>query len=494
MASIVKNPLTVPFVGSDGYDGQVSADQRGRRRRATRLAAVAVVGVFGGLVALALAPPVRRTVGPGQVSLSALPAWHGASALALPPFGEVTAATHSAPLRLELRVDQVDIESLERTFETDDPEAALRADAQRALSPLLRTLVLRSLVAALAGGLVAVALLPRRAPHRLLVGGASATGAVALLLAWSWVSYDATAFDDATFVGPVERAPALLEAAQRHVAGLSDVRDRVEVLSRQVSALYAAVEKDPVEATTTILHVSDIHSNPLGIEIVEQLAAAFDVDAVLDTGDLTSFGNTVEARITDLIDDLDVRYLFVPGNHDSPATRMLIAATPGVTLLDGQVVTVRGIRILGMADPTFTATNEIDTKAANARRVAAAGSAAASVRRLQPDLLAVHDERQAGTSYGLVPVIVSGHLHHRRDRTRMGTRALVVGSTGATGLGAFTVDADLAYEAELLRFDGDRLVAIDYVTLDGVSGEFAVQRRIVDQRFTRAPLDGPGVR
>lgn len=477
-----------------GTTARVSADTRGRLLRAVRLAAIAVLGVLGGLVALALAPPAHRPVGPGELSVRALPARHGASALALPPFGEVTAATHVAPLRLELRVERLDIDELERALGTDDPEAVLRADAQRALAPLLRMLVLRSVVAAVVGGLIAVALLPRRAPHRFLIGGGSAAAMVLLLLGWSWASYDTRAFDDATFVGPVQRAPALLDAAQRHVAGLSDVRDRVQVLARQISALYAAVEADPVEGTTTVLHVSDIHSNPLGVEIVDQLSTAFDVDAVLDTGDLTSFGNPIEARIADLIDDLDVPYLFVPGNHDSPATRMLIAATPGVTLLDGQIVTVGQVRILGMADPTFTATNEIDTNEANARRLAHAGLVAARVRRLQPDVLAVHDERQGSSSYGLVPVMVSGHAHRRRDRTIDGTRSLVVGSTGATGLGAFTVDTDLAYEAELLRFTGEQLVAIDYVKLDGVSGEFAVQRRLVEDGFSRAPLLGPGAR
>lgn len=463
-------------------------------RRALPLVAFAVAGVLGGLLALALAPAARADVGPGQMSLRAV-AGRGVSALALPPFGEVTAGTHGAPVRLELRVEQVDLERLQQLFETADPEEALRADVEAGLAPLLHAFAFRSLVAALVGGLLVGAVLPRRAPHRFALCAGSSVVVVAGLLGWTWASYDTAAFERSRFVGPIERAPALLEAAQGQLGGLAEVRDRVAVLSEQISALYAAVESDPVpETTTRILHVSDLHSNPLGVEIVQQLAVALDVDAVLDTGDLTSFGNPVEARVADLIDDLDVPYLFVPGNHDSPANRAALAATPGVRLLDGEVVTVEEVRIVGVPDPTFTASNEVSTEQGNARRLARAGLVADRVRATRPDVLAVHDERHGSESYGLVPVLVTGHTHARDDRVVDGTRVLTVGSTGATGIGAFTVDTGHPYEAELLRFDRRRLVAIDYVTLDGVTGEFAVDRRLVTDTISATPPGGPGVR
>ena len=493
MASIVKNRATVPVrAGKAGYDATMSRLGRGR---VLRVLSVALFGALGGLAALALAPTQSGHVGPGDMSVRALPSLRGTSSLALPPFGEVTANTHGAPVRLVLRVDRLRIDALQATLAAEDPEETLRRDVERQLRPLLRDFVGRSLLAALVGGLLAAAVLPRRAPHRFIVAGASSVTLVSGLLVWSWASYDVDAFSRAHFVGPVERAPALLEAVQGQIDGLSGVRDRVEVLSRQVSAIYGAVESTEVidESTTSILHVSDVHSNPLGLEIVQQLATAFDVDAVLDTGDLTSFGNPVEARIVDLIADLDVPYLFVPGNHDSAQNRAAIAAAPGVTLVDGQVVEVDEVRILGIADPTFTADNQITRDEGNERRLSRAGLVADRVRALRPDVLAVHDERLGSASSGLVPVLVAGHTHQRDDRVVDGTRILTVGSTGATGLGALTVETDLAYEAQLLRFDGDRLVAVDYVTLDGVSGAFDVDRRLVVEE-PGPVIDRPGVR
>ena len=67
-----------------------------------------------------------------------------------------------------------------------------------------------------------------------------------------------------------------------------------------MAALYRTTASDivPPRSQTVILHISGIHSNPLGLEVARQLAASFRVDAVLDTGDLTSFGLPVEARAT----------------------------------------------------------------------------------------------------------------------------------------------------------------------------------------------------
>lgn len=56
-----------------------------------------------------------------------------------------------------------------------------------------------------------------------------------------------------------------------------------------------------------------------------------------------------------------------------------------------------------------------------------------------------------------------------------------VGSTGATGLGSFTADTSQPYEAEVLRFRGHDLVAIDYLTVSGISGEFTLDRQLVEQ-------------
>jgi len=106
------------------------------------------------------------------------------------------------------------------------------------------------------------------------------------------------------------------------------------------------------------------------------------------------------------------------------------------------------------------------------------------VAERRPDVLAVHDRRLAEESTGKVPLVVAGHVHRRTSETENGTLTLTVGSTGSTGLGAFTVEAEQAYEAEVLHFRDGRLDVVDYVTVRGISGEFSVERQVIPSRVS----------
>ncbi|MGH9004743.1 MAG: metallophosphoesterase family protein, partial [Acidimicrobiia bacterium] len=333
---------------------------------------------------------------------------------------------------------------------------------------------------------------PRRRWTHAVAGSVGGVVAVAVLLGVAWRGYDADAFGEARFEGPLERAPALFATMRRHVDDYADVRRRVEALGDQVAELYAVasttglpVADDAISALADgahevrILHVSDIHSNPLGLEVTRQLAERFAVDAVLDTGDLTSFGLPIEGRLGELIENIPVPYLFVPGNHDSPKNRDTLDAVDNVELVDGRVVDINGVRILGIADPTFTATNELDSDEAAAAKRSAAPEVTEAVTTHEPDVLAVHDPVMAEGAWGRVPLIVAGHTHQRSSVRHDGTLVLTVGSTGSTGLGSFLVDTKKSYEAEVLRFVGGDLVSIDRVELRGVDGGFRVERQLI---------------
>ena len=258
------------------------------------------------------------------------------------------------------------------------------------------------------------------------------------------------------------------------------MREKVSVLGSELAALYESLAA-PVAAPpgeTRVLHVSDVHLNPLGLEIVRQLADRFDVAAILDTGDLTSFGYPVEARIADLLVDMPVPYLIVPGNHDSPEVRTALAGVANVSVLDG-TTEVGGVRILGIADPTFTADNVVGPEEAEADKRRRASDVGRRVDADDPDVLAVHDPVFASQVAGRVPLVVSGHVHKRGNRVVDGTRFLTVGSAGATGLGTFTIEGGRAYEAEILSFREGRLTGIDYVSIRGIGGSFRADRVVI---------------
>jgi predicted phosphodiesterase len=443
--------------------------------------ALAVLGAVASVAALGLEPRTAGGVGPGRVEVGLRWDTDGRTRVGLPPLGAVSARTHGTPLGVEASIDRLDLPALQRLAGAEDPETELRRSIADDVPGLLRELAIRTLVASAVIGAVAGGLVPGRRRWGALAGGAGALVVTGVLLTQTWRGYDQSAFDNPRFEGALEEAPDILRTVRRHVSSFEDIQGRVDAISRQVANLYAsaALPGDEPGDDVAILHVSDVHLNPLGLEVVARLADQFGVEAVLDTGDLTSFGLPVEARIGRLLADMPVPYYFVPGNHDLPALRQALGAVPNVTLVDGRTVDIAGVRVLGVADPTFTADNKVSSEEAGEVKRRAAPGVVRLAAEQRPDVVAVHDARLAGGMRGTVPLVVAGHLHRRTFRERDGTLYLTVGSTGATGLGSFTVTATLAYEAEVLHFSDGRLTAVDYVSLEGTSGDFQVDRRIV---------------
>ncbi|MDQ3941417.1 MAG: metallophosphoesterase family protein, partial [Actinomycetota bacterium] len=288
------------------------------------------------------------------------------------------------------------------------------------------------------------------------------------------------------------RARVVIEALQSNVELLDQARTRYEIATQRASdllLLLAQPPRDPQTGTTAILHVSDIHGNPLGLEVTGELARTFAVDAIVDSGDLasSSFDTGELQRLTEPleramiqnIERLPAPYVFVAGNHDSGRLRRALQRADNVEYLDGTTTLVGSTIVLGAADPTYT-TVPVDIDDKNQQRIDAAPEVAETVAETDPDVLVVHDARLATESFGDVPLVLAGHEHERSLRDEDGTLVLTVGSTGATGLKSFTIEADRDYEAEIVYFEGDTAVAIDYITLSGLGADFVVERDVFE--------------
>jgi Icc-related predicted phosphoesterase len=450
-----------------------------RRRRVVATLVVGFVAGVVSLVALRFVPPSQHALGPTTVSTAASLGF-GHTTLFVPPLGTVVANTHLSPLNLRLTITSIDPDSLgdavteptNRDLFIKELEEDLRATAVR--------VALQLMVGGLALGAIVAALLPRRRLRSIIagsIGGFVVVGSVIWLTAQT---YDVRAFEQPQFTGALERAPQVIDALAGSVESIEGLRSRYTTAAERLSDLLsiaAVPTSDPQQDSTAILHISDIHSNPLGVQFAGELARRFDVDAILDTGDLTSFGEPIEARIAGLIANFDVPYLFVPGNHDSNANRRVLSNADNIKLLDGNSVDIGGVDILGYADPTFTATNETSTEEGNEIRSHEALEVAELVSEEEPNVLAVHDSRLAVDSVASVPLVLCGHTHERAFDQEDGTVTLTVGSTGATGLGSFIVESDLPYEAEIIYFKEGVAVAFDYVSVTGLGTDFEVQRR-----------------
>jgi hypothetical protein len=192
----------------------------------------------------------------------------------------------------------------------------------------------------------------------------------------------------------------------------------------------------PYGDLTVAVFFSDLHCNVGMAQVVGAAAEASGAALVLDGGDTTMDGTSVERYCVDAVADAipnDVPWVVAPGNHDTAATRDQERAA-GALVLDGSVEQVEGVAILGDKDPTHTELAQgtrltgDETVADVGRRLAEAACDAGDV-----DLVMVHDPTAAlaALESGCVPAAVSGHTHARSGpRPVGGGVAYVQSSTG----------------------------------------------------------------
>src|SRR3712207_2770769 len=109
------------------------------------------------------------------------------------------------------------------------------------------------------------------------------------------------ALSQPTYTGLLVNATSLIGSAEDIVARFSAYRASLEDLVANVGTLYSTLSALPAPGgptdTVALLHVSDLHLNPAGFDLVGQVADQFQVVGVLDTGDITDWGSLVDNRM-----------------------------------------------------------------------------------------------------------------------------------------------------------------------------------------------------
>jgi predicted phosphodiesterase len=452
------------------------------------------------------------TIGPATLRLSAGPALVGSSRLAAPPFGSVSARTHRGPLAFRATIDDVDVRRLGQLLEGSPgpgPGGPRLAELEATLGPLelqarraVRGFVLQIAGLGIAGGLAAVVLFPKRTRRRLVRCGLGGVLATVLLLGPALLTYDVGAFREPRYDGALEYAPALIGDVRTGLDRLRTLREEMVLIGRNLDRAYAALA-DPVgdldsNGTVRVLHVSDMHLNPAGFDLAERLADQFDVAAVVDSGDMGTWGLSREPAIAANIARFQVPYLFVKGNHDDADMVAAVAANKNARVLDHTGVEVEGIRFFGVADPTFTPGKGHQVEQFEQLKLEGSVAVADAVERQapRPDVLVVHDGRLAAYARGHVATVLEGHLHRFGTEVVNGTRTLMTGTTGAGGPDNFRAEDPPPADAQILYFDPEtrRPVAVDRITVRLPGSSFSVERLLLtegDEPFFPNPLEIP---
>ncbi|MBD8080752.1 metallophosphoesterase family protein [Cellulosimicrobium arenosum] len=237
----------------------------------------------------------------------------------------------------------------------------------------------------------------------------------------------------------------------------------------------------PDDELVTLLMISDLHCNTGMTPLIRTAAERSGASIVLNAGDTTMNGTGVESFCVDSFASAvpqGVQTVVADGNHDSVETAQQWRSN-GAIELDGSVVDVEGIRILGDRDPLESRIGEGSKPAREETPAQYAARLADTACELQEsgdpiDLMMIHTPRMGNDALdsGCVPSLLAGHMHTRDgpDPYGYGVRYVSGSTAGAVAdqlrIGPLKGTAEMT----VLRFD-------------------PVERRIVDWQLVQVATD-----
>ncbi len=435
-----------------------------------------LLGAWLGLLAVG---DVRAPVGPMDTTMTLRPSLTGGTEINVSPLGALELRSHAAPVRLDVNVDQLD--PVRAQALVDHPERIsglqdeIASDAERGTLDL----ALRSCVAVVSGA-TALGLAVYRRPRRAFAAGGLALALLAASGATAFATWNPNSVLEPKFSGLLSSAPSLVGDARRIVTEFDVYQKELARLVTNVTKLYDATSTlpafEPDPSMIRVLHVSDIHLNPVSWKIIASLVEQYDINVIVDSGDTMDHGTAAENGFLDPAENLGAPYVWVRGNHDSMITQRYLEGLKNVHVLDdGRAVSVAGLRFAGIGDPQFTP--DRSKKPGRLPSEELAGARLASALRDQGaagtpvDIALAHNPDAARQTDGEVPLVLAGHLHHpEMEVMKYGTRLRIEGSTGGSGLRALEqrYPAPLATSVLYLDRDTRRLQAWDEIKLGGL--------------------------
>ena len=487
-------------------------------RRVRIGAAVALVSIGAVVIGTMLLGHAELNVGPFRAEMSISPSIQGGTEVDIPPLGSLHLDSHDGPIHLKVNLGSLDQSRTEALI--DDP-TAISSAGENAVDDVrmgVTRLGVRVLGIAVLSALILSALIFRNV-RRVAAAGVTAlvvTGG-SLGLAAGTLRPDSIA--EPRYEGLLVNAPAVVGDARRIADNYGRYAEQLQQIVSNVSRLYTTVSTLPVYQpagnTTRILHVSDLHLNPSSWGLIRTVVQTFDIDAVVDTGDMVDWGSAAETNYVTSIPSIGVPYIYVRGNHDSPAIQAAVARQRNAVVLDNTTIAVDGLTIAGIGDPEFTpdksetpaAENDEDPSSSPLLLSGARLAATIQESKTPVDIAMVHDPAMAPPLNGMVPLILAGHLHKRQvsimpeptpapaasgasatpvptpsTTTPPGpTRLMVEGSTGGAGLRGLQKEEPTPLTLSVLYFDEKhQLKAYDDIQLGGTGqSNVEMQRNVI---------------
>lgn len=421
-----------------------------------------------------------------RLRLNVQPALSGYTMVEIPPLATIKARTHSTPIQLSVRLESIDPQSVQKMLDKKQTTAGLMNTVTDGIRTAAILFTLKVLLLSAAGGAFGAFLWRRKPGVFHLKGALGGVLAVSVLLVGTYFSYDDNKFKNPEFDGALKVAPWAISLAGQALDKIDTLSDKMEMVAANVHQLFSQIDQlqpfgESREDIVKVLHVSDIHNNPAALVYVQRIARLFEVDMIIDTGDITDYGTPLESLLLERLSGIKAPYIFIPGNHESQETIKKMQSIPGVTVLNGSSVTVKGLRIAGFADPA-SGTAGIEPPPLNMiPRYAGEIEKSLSEQPDRPDILAVHNHRIARQLAGKAPVILHGHDHRLSVEEDSGSVFIDAGSSGASGLRRLQGDRT-PYSVVIQYYSPEggkmKLLAADTITVQNLGSGFHVQRHV----------------
>ncbi len=418
------------------------------------------------------------------------PVLNGRTVLEIPPVGSLTADTHPTPIEIQITVQGVRPDVIGRQL-YPQVDSNLISNFESKSQQTLTAFAARQVAFGALGAVIIFWALARPPSIRLVRAGIYGALLVGLTLGLTLHTYDRSAFREPEYHGAIAAAPRVMHMADQLLDKLQDFQNKTDLLVSNIQILSGQVDRLSLlgtageESNRRVLVIADIHNNPVGLDFAQALVHHFQVDTVLDAGDLTDFGSPLEAQAAAKLADLGVPYVFAPGNHDSTGVMDFVRGLPNGLLLNGRVEDVKGIKILGSPDPWayVDAVTAVDADEERLLLQEQIDWLRGEFDRAQtkPDILLVHHPDVARAFAGQIPILISGHTHRTGFENLEGSWHINPGSTGAAGLRGLQSASEIPYAAVIIHFDGADRTAIlaDFITYHSLSGRFTVERRLM---------------
>jgi predicted phosphodiesterase len=419
---------------------------------------------------------------------------NGGTSLVIPPVGHLFFKTYQTPWQIIITLNEIDFNRLEKQLSTLPPRQQwldlLQKELQRAIIILFAIVLLVGI-----GGGIMVLLFFRIYPNkpRFWQGIGLTFCMISFLIGSTILTYDKTAIQRPQYQGVLASAPWAMNLISMGLDHVEVIGNNLKTISRSLAMLYIQAGQigslSNLESDFSILHVSDIHNNPAAFDLIAQLIATFKVQMVIDTGDLTDYGTALEGEIITKIENFNLPYYFIPGNHDSPLIIKRLQQLKNVKVLLDETINFNGLLIAGVADPAVKDYSSDVATPGDMELARDQFTQKITAASPQPDLIAVHNRYLAQNLIGSVPVILHGHDHRYSLTIKNHTVIDDAGTTGAAGLRGLTKNG-VPYSAAILYWKKDsqgtlRLHAVDSLKINGVEGKFSLERHTF-------PVESPG--